>query len=48
MDEFDIMFSKNISKYTIGGINRDLLGKELSKYALNKMQVLELGINKIK
>lgn len=48
IDEFDIMFSNNVNKYTIGGINTSILGSKLVNYINSKQETLELSIDRLK
>jgi hypothetical protein len=36
LDEFDLFFSNNVHKYSMGGIKTDILGPKLIKYISEK------------
>ncbi len=48
IDEYDLFFSNNAYKYTIGGIDRNILGGSLTKYVSSKEELLTFYIDKLK
>lgn len=46
-DEYEDLFSRNTTKYIVGGINTDILGPMLSKYLMDKELVLNKYIDNL-